>query len=45
MTKYDAANYVVIDEVGKLPFNVANIYRPLTVLILSGWQQALLIAP
>jgi hypothetical protein len=35
---------VLIDEVGKLPFNVANIYRRLTVLILPGWQ-ALLIAP
>jgi nucleoside-triphosphatase THEP1 len=41
---YDAANYVVIDEVGKLPLNVANIYRRLTVLIPPGWQ-ALLIAP
>jgi len=28
---YGAANYVVIDEVGKLPLKVANIYRRLTV--------------
>ena len=28
---YGAANYVVIDEVGKLPLKVANIYRKLTV--------------
>jgi nitric oxide reductase NorD protein len=27
---YGAANYVVIDEVGKLPLKVANIYRKLT---------------
>jgi hypothetical protein len=44
LIKYDTANYVLINEVGKLPFNVANIYRRLTVLILPGWQ-ALLIAP
>jgi len=28
---YGAANYVVIDEVGKLPLKVANIYRRLTI--------------
>lgn len=28
---YGAANYVVIDEVGKLPLKVANIYRHLTI--------------
>jgi len=28
---YGAANYVVIDEVGKLPLKVASIYRRLTV--------------
>ena len=28
---YGPANYVVIDEVGKLPLKVANIYRRLTV--------------
>ena len=28
---YGAANYVVVDEVGKLPLKVANIYRRLTV--------------
>jgi len=28
---YGAVNYVVVDEVGKLPFKVANIYRRLTV--------------
>ena len=27
---YGAANYVVVDEVGKLPLKVANIYRRLT---------------
>jgi nitric oxide reductase NorD protein len=27
---YGAANYIVIDDVGQLPFKVSDIYRRLT---------------